>query len=115
MHCEAGTEGQLLDSGADLPVQVLIRLAASSDGATHMDLRAWHSTFSNPRESGGQVDWQAFQMEVTCFICNLIVLCLFLMSRKFLPQQAALGQSWQHAWLSGAADLWGGQPRAPSP
>lgn len=110
MRCEPGTEGQPLVLGADLPIQALIRLAASIDGATHMDLRAWHSTFSNSRESDGQVDWQAFQVEITRFICNLIVLCLSLMSRKFLPQQ-----SWQHAWLSGAADLSGGQPHAPYP
>ena len=56
MHCGADTEGQTLDLGADLPVQVLIRLAASSDGPTNMDLRAWHGTFSNPRESDGLVD-----------------------------------------------------------
>lgn len=54
--CRADTEGQTSDLGADLPFQALVRLAASSDGATNMDLRAWQGTFSNPRESDGLVD-----------------------------------------------------------
>lgn len=36
MYCEADTEGQTLDSGADLPIQALIRLAAKSDGASSL-------------------------------------------------------------------------------
>jgi len=52
----ADSEGQTSDSGVDLlPIQAMIRLAASSDGATNTDLRAWHGTFSNPRESEGLV------------------------------------------------------------
>lgn len=54
--CGADTEVRTLDAGADPPIQAPIRLAASSDGATNTGLRAWHGTFSNPRESDGLVD-----------------------------------------------------------
>lgn len=74
---EADTDGQNLDLGADLPVQVLTGLAASSDRAANTDVKGWHGTLSNRRESDGLLDSQAFQAEITCFICNLIVLCLF--------------------------------------
>lgn len=53
---EADTDGQTLNLGADLPVQTLTGLAESSDRAANADVKAWHGTFSNRRESGGLVD-----------------------------------------------------------
>lgn len=56
MYCGADAEVRTSDAGVGLPIQALIRLAASSGGAPNPDLRAWHGTFSNLRESHGLVD-----------------------------------------------------------
>lgn len=102
------TQVQTLGAGADLlPVQALTTPGANSDGATSMDQRAWHDTFSNHRESDGLTSLpsrdNSFYLQSNCF--------LSLSNERQISAPAGS----PGAGLVEATDLQGGRPHAAPP